>query len=197
VRQGVGPVLARRPVTTPPAVVVNLSRVDPEPGEEIFFHGHPSWRSLALFYAKGLLAALVAGVIAGVVTRIAAKHVQVGWVIVAVVVVFLVLVIVGQIRRIQTTYSITNQRLTIQTGILSRDVHQTRLERIQNVNSSQSLPERLLRIGTVEFDTAGETQFDFAFRGVGDPRGIVRTVDRALHQIGHDPGAAGPQADGV
>jgi uncharacterized membrane protein YdbT with pleckstrin-like domain len=157
--------------------------VDPEPGEEIFFHGHPSWRSLAIFYAEGLALALLAGVIAGVVTRIAANHVQVGWVIVAVVVVFLVVVLVGQIRRIGTTYSITNQRLTIQTGILSRDVHQTRLERIQNVNSSQSLFERVLRIGTVEFDTAGETQFDFAFRGVGNPRQIVRTVDRALHAL--------------
>lgn len=157
--------------------------MDPEPGEEIFFHGHPSWRSLAQFYAKGLLVALIAGLIAGVVTRIAAHHVQVGWVIVAVAAVFLVLAVIGQIRRIQTTYSITNQRLTIQTGILSRDVHQTRLERIQNVNSSQSLFERLLRIGTVEFDTAGETQFDFAFRGVSNPSGIVRTVDRALHAL--------------
>jgi uncharacterized membrane protein YdbT with pleckstrin-like domain len=167
--------------------------VDPEPGEEIFFHGHPSWRSLALFYAKGLAAALVAGIIAGVVTRIANDHVQVGWVIVAVLVVFLVLAIIGQIRRIQTTYSITNQRLTIQTGIFSRDVHQTRLERIQNVNSSQSLFERLLRIGTVEFDTAGESQFDFAFRGVGNPSGIVRTVDRALH--GLRAGEAAPASD--
>ncbi len=70
--------------------------MDPEPGEEIFFHGHPSWRSLALFYAKGLVAALVAGVIAGVVTRIADHHVQVGWVIVAVLVVFLVLASSGR-----------------------------------------------------------------------------------------------------
>jgi uncharacterized membrane protein YdbT with pleckstrin-like domain len=167
--------------------------VDPEPGEEIFFHGHPSWRSLGLFYAKGLVAVLVAGIIAGVVTRISAHHVQAGWVSVAVVVVFLVLVIVGQIRRIGTTYSITSQRLTIQTGILSRDVHQTRLERIQNVNSSQSLFERLLRIGTVEFDTAGESEYDFAFRGVGNPNGIVRTVDRALHALRGGP--VSPAAD--
>ena len=171
--------------------------MDPEPGEEIFFHGHPSWRSLALFYAKGLLAALLAGVIVGLVTRISAKHVQVGWVILAVVVVFLILAIIGQIRRIQTTYSITNQRLTIQTGILSRDVHQTRLERIQNVNSSQSLFERLLRIGTVEFDTAGEQQFDFAFRGVGNPAGIVRTVDRRCTRLRAAPSASAVLDDSV
>jgi uncharacterized membrane protein YdbT with pleckstrin-like domain len=167
--------------------------VDFEPGEEIFFHGHPSWRSLGLFYAKGLVGVLLAGVIAGVVTRISANHVQAGWVSVAVVVVFLALVVIGQIRRIGTTYSITNQRLTIQTGILSRDVHQTRLERIQNVNSSQSVFERLLRIGTVQFDTAGETQFDFAFRGVGNPNGIVHTVDRALHAL--RGGEVSPAAD--
>jgi uncharacterized membrane protein YdbT with pleckstrin-like domain len=169
--------------------------VDPEPGEEIFFHGHPSWRSLALFYLTGLVVALVAGVVAGIVSRIADKHVEVGWVTTAVVVVFGVIVAVGQIRRLQTTYSITNQRLTIQTGILSRDLHQTRLERIQNVNSSQSLFERMLGIGTVDFDTAGESQFDFSFRGVSEPRGIVRTVDRALHELrgsapAHPAGAA-------
>jgi uncharacterized membrane protein YdbT with pleckstrin-like domain len=161
--------------------------VDPAASEEIFFHGHPSWRSLGLFYVKGLVLVLLAGVIAGVVTRISASHVQAGWVSAAVVVVFLALLIIGQARRIATTYSITDQRLTIQTGILSRDVHQTRLERIQNVNSRQSLFERVLRIGTVQFDTAGETQFDFAFRGVGNPHGIVRTVDHALHALRGDP----------
>jgi uncharacterized membrane protein YdbT with pleckstrin-like domain len=163
--------------------------VEPEPAEEIFFHGHPSWRSLALLYGQGLLVALVAGVIAGVVTRIAAHHVQDGWVVVAVVVVFLVLVVVGQVRRLQTRYSITSQRLTIEIGLLSRDIHQTRLERIQNVNSRQSVFERVLRIGTVEFDTAGESQFDFSFRGVAEPRAIVKTVDRALHQLRDDHGA--------
>ena len=41
----------------------------------------------------------------------------------------------------------------------------------------------MLGIGTVDFDTAAEAGFDFSFRGVGDPRGIVRTVDRALHGL--------------
>ena len=101
---------------------------------------------------------------------------------------FLVLVAIGQVRRIQTTYSITNQRLAIETGLLSKQLHQTRLERVQNVNSDQSLGDRILRIGTVDFDTAAEADFDFSFRGVGNPRGIVRTVDRALHSLrGQDP----------
>jgi uncharacterized membrane protein YdbT with pleckstrin-like domain len=173
----------------------SLHRVDPEPGEEIFFHGHPSWRSLAPFYFKGLLASLVVGVIVAVISRVADHHVKVALVVIAVAVVFVVLVAIGQLRRIQTTYSITNQRLTIQTGLLSRDLHQTRLERIQNVNSSQSLWDRILQIGTVDFDTAAETEFDFSFRGVGDPQEIVRTVDRALHGLRGDPAQPAAGAD--
>jgi uncharacterized membrane protein YdbT with pleckstrin-like domain len=105
-------------------------------------------------------------------------------VIAVVAVVFVVVIAIGQLRRLQKTYSITNQRLTIETGLFSRELHQTRLERVQNVNSTQSLFDRLLQIGTVDFDTAAEAEFDFSFCGVGDPRGIVRTVDRALHELG-------------
>jgi uncharacterized membrane protein YdbT with pleckstrin-like domain len=170
--------------------------VDPEPGEEIFFHGHPSWRSLAGFYAKGLIGSLVVGVLVGVITRIADHHVEIGWVVVAIVVVFLVLMAIGQLRRIQTTYSITNRRLAIETGLLSKQLHQTRLERVQNVNCDQSLGARILRIGTVDFDTAAEVEFDFSFRGVGEPRGIVRTVDRALHGLrGESAASHAPHAD--
>jgi uncharacterized membrane protein YdbT with pleckstrin-like domain len=163
--------------------------VDAEPGEEIFFHGHPSWRSLAPFYLKGLTLSLVVGVIVGVATRVADHHVEIEWVLLAVAVVFVVLVAIGQLRRLQTTYSITNQRLTIEQGLLSKELHQTRLERIQNVNSDQSLWDRILRIGKVDFATAAEADFDFSFRGVGNPRGIVRTVDRALHSLRGDPPA--------
>ncbi|MFZ0971996.1 MAG: PH domain-containing protein [Solirubrobacteraceae bacterium] len=157
--------------------------MDPEPGEEVFFHGHPSWRSMLAFYVRGLLVAIVAGVIAGVVTRIANGGVQAGWVGTAVAVIFLIVLLWGLIRRISTTYLITNRRLTIRTGVVSREMHETRLERVQNVNSRQRLLERLLRVGTVDFDTAGSASYDFKFRGVDHPHQIVRTVDRALHEL--------------
>jgi uncharacterized membrane protein YdbT with pleckstrin-like domain len=157
--------------------------MDPEPGELIFFHGHPAWRSMVALYAKGLVLAVLAGVIAGVATRIAHGSVEVGWVAVAVLACLVVVGVIGLIRRLRKTYTITEQRLTIDIGLLARDVHETRLERVQNVNSSQSLVERVLRIGTVDFDTAGGAEFNFAFHGVADPHRIVRTVDRALKQL--------------
>ena len=159
--------------------------MDPEPGEEIFFHGHPSWRSMLAFYIEGFVGAVLAGAIAGIVSRIASGSVSVPLVVAVVLIVFVLVVVTGLIRRIATTYTITNRRLTIDTGLLSRILHETRLERVQNVNSRQSVLERMLRVGSVDFDTAGSAEFDFAFRGVGNPRQIVRTVDRALHELQH------------
>jgi uncharacterized membrane protein YdbT with pleckstrin-like domain len=158
--------------------------VEPEPGEQVFFHGHPSWRSMLAFYIRGLLLAVLIGVIAGLVTRLANHHVQAGWVSVAVFVVFVVVLVWGLIRRIATTYTITNRRLTIRSGLLSRELHECRLERVQNVNTRQRVLERLLGIGTVDFDTAAGAAYDFSFRGVEDPGGIVRTVNAALEDLG-------------
>jgi uncharacterized membrane protein YdbT with pleckstrin-like domain len=92
-----------------------------------------------------------------------------------------VTLVIGFVRRISTTYTITSRRLTIKIGILSREQHETRLERVQNVNVMQTFFDRVLRVGTVDFDTAAESGYDFKFRGVSEPRDIVRTVDRAIH----------------
>ncbi len=158
--------------------------MDPEPGEQVFFHGHPSWRSMLAFYIRGFVVAIVAGVIAGLVTRAANGSVDAVWVTPAVLVVFVVVLVWGLIRRIATTYTITNRRLTIRSGLLSRELHECRLERVQNVNSRQHVLERLLGIGTVDFDTAAGAAYDFSFRGVEDPGGIIRTVNAALEDLG-------------
>jgi uncharacterized membrane protein YdbT with pleckstrin-like domain len=157
--------------------------VDPEPGEQVFFHGHPSWRALLDLYFKGLVVVVIAGALAGVISAISSTGVKVEWVVIVVVVGFVLVLGAGALKRLRTTYTITDRRLTIDVGLLSKDLHETRLERVQNVNCSQSLVDRLLRVGAIDFDTAGEAGYDFTFRGVADPRTVVRTVDRAIHQL--------------
>ena len=135
------------------------------------------------YYLRGLVLAVIAGVIVGAVTSGTAGHVQDGWVILAVPGLFALVLVAAALRRLRTTYTITSQRLTIEHGVLARDLHETRLERVQNVNSRQTLFERLLRVGTVDFDTAGSAEFNFTFRGVSHPQQIVRTVHRALREL--------------
>jgi uncharacterized membrane protein YdbT with pleckstrin-like domain len=155
--------------------------VELHPAEKVVFEGHPSWRSIMSFYIKGLLVAAVAGGIAALVTEIGD---DVDWAVVGLVavVVFLAVVVIGFIRRITTTYTITNQRLHIRTGILTKHVQQTKLERVQNVNTHQTLVDRLLRVGLVDFDTAGTDDSDFTFHGVNNPLAVVAAVDRAQRE---------------
>jgi uncharacterized membrane protein YdbT with pleckstrin-like domain len=146
--------------------------MDLHPGETIVFDGHPSWRGVLSFYLKGLAIAVVIGAI----PLLAASTVM-G--VLAFVVVMALVIVVGLIIRMATDYTITTERLHIRTGILAKHVQQTSIDRVQNVNTEQSLLDRVLRVGKVDFDTAGTDDSDFTFVGVAGPEAIVAAVDRA------------------
>ena len=152
--------------------------MDLHPGEEIVFEGRPIWRSILSFYISGLIGAAVVGVVAGLVGGTALGVIV--W-----LVLFAVVILVGFLRRVSTQYAITNQRLRIQRGLLSKHVQQTRIERVQNVNTNQTLVSRMLRVGTVDFDTAGTDDSDFTFRGIANPDEVVAAVDRAQRLAAH------------
>ena len=62
-------------------------------------------------------------------------------------------------------------------------MQETRLTRVQNVNTDQTVIQRMLRVGAVDFDTAGDApDSEFAFCGVADPGGVAKMVDAAVRQ---------------
>jgi uncharacterized membrane protein YdbT with pleckstrin-like domain len=148
------------------------------PNEHVIFDGHPSWRGTLSFYARGILGAAAGGAIAALVTTIGSGFSSTTTILVFVVLAALV-ILAGFLFRMTTTYTITNQRLTIRRGVLSRHLQQTRVERVQNVNVDKSLVDRIMRVGQVDFDTAGADDSDFTFRGVANPDQVVRAVDEA------------------
>lgn len=159
--------------------------MDLAPGERILFEGHPSWRSILRFYVIGL-------VIAAVVVAIAdLAGAGTGLVILLALAGAALVMVTGLLKRIGTTFKVSDRRLWIRRGILSRSVQETRIERVQNVNTRQGMFERLLGVGTVDFDTAAGDDYEFAFRGVADPEGISQVVDRALAHPSA-PGASAP-----
>jgi uncharacterized membrane protein YdbT with pleckstrin-like domain len=149
-------------------MALNLS-----PGERVIFQGHPSWRAILGFYLKGILVAALAGV---VFKLFGAGS---GTVFLVVLVVVAVTVLAGFVKRVATTYTITDRRLNIRRGIVSREVQETRLERVQNVNYKQSVYQRVMQIGDVDFDTAAGDDYNFVFSGVADPQDVVHSVDQA------------------
>jgi uncharacterized membrane protein YdbT with pleckstrin-like domain len=153
--------------------------------EHVLFEGHPSWRSTLSFYLKGLLVALVVAAIV-----LAATSTGTGVAVFAGI--FGLVIVVGFVRRMATRYLISTRRLQIRRGIVSRKVQEARLDRVQNVNTSQSILERLLQVGTVDFDTAGTGDSDFAFRGVSQPEHVVEAVARAQHEAAERPAGDEP-----
>jgi uncharacterized membrane protein YdbT with pleckstrin-like domain len=143
------------------------------PGEQVIFRGHPSWRAILGFYLKGVLVAALAGFVA----KLAGQDGGVVFLVVLVLIGFTVLA--GFVKRVATTYTITNRRLNIKRGIISREIQETRLERVQNVNYRQSVYQRIMQIGDVDFDTAATDDYNFVFAGVAEPGDVVHRVDQA------------------
>jgi uncharacterized membrane protein YdbT with pleckstrin-like domain len=146
--------------------------MDLHPGEAVVFEGHPSWRALLSFYIGGLVGAAVIGLLVALIAT-TVTGVLVGVALAALVLLY------GFVKRMSTTYMVSTQRLYIRRGILAKRVQQTRVDRVQNVNTDQSLRERLLGVGTVDFDTAGTDDSEFRFVGIAGPAKVVTAVDKA------------------
>jgi len=139
------------------------------------FDGHPSWRAILAFYVKGLLVVLI------IAFAVAIFSDDTGVVALVAVIGVALVVLTGFIKRITTHYTITTRRLHIKRGIVAREIQETRLERVQNVNYNQSLLQRILQVGDVDFDTAAGDDYNFIFVGVANPDEVVEQVDRATH----------------
>lgn len=146
--------------------------MDLQSGEEIIYEGHPSWRAILGFYLTGIAIAIGIGIVVKLVE-------STGLALLVAAAIAAITIVAGLIRRIATVYTISDRRLNVKHGIVARKVQETRLQRVQNVNYTQSVYERIMQIGDVEFTTAGTEESNFVFAGVAQPEQVVEQVDRA------------------
>ena len=147
----------------------------PAQGERVIFSDHPSWKAILPFYLKGIGIAVLAGFLASLI--------GIGFLRVFLIV-FVVIgatAVLGFVKRWATVYTISDRRLNIKRGVFAREIQETRLDRIQNVSFTQSALERVLGIGSVDFDTASGSDSNlFVFGGVDSPEEVVGQVDDAI-----------------
>jgi uncharacterized membrane protein YdbT with pleckstrin-like domain len=156
-------------------------------GENVVWKGHPSWKALLLYYLKWTLVSLIPAIVWVALDRSMSSPPS-ATIFAALTLLGLILTYAGGwIKRSTTHYTVTDSRIHIRTGLFSRHEHSTQLSRVQNVNVTQSIMERLLGIGDVDWDTAGteEAESEFRFVGIEDPSSLVRIVDQRLHAIGN------------
>jgi uncharacterized membrane protein YdbT with pleckstrin-like domain len=149
------------------------------PEEQVIFQGHPSWRAILGFYVKWLTGSVLIAAGAAIATRVLDGDIHEPLVAAVFVIAIGLTLLGGLLKRITTTYTITNRRLNIRRGLISRQIQETRLERVQNVNYSQSVYQRVMQIGDVDFDTAAGDDYNFIFAGVAEPEDVIHEVNEA------------------
>lgn len=121
-------------------------------GEKIILMGRVSWWTIVpqtlLAFAVGAVAAVIAGLAGGLVPLF--------WAItLPLVLVMWGVLVARQVMRVLTTeIAITDRRVMSKTGFLRTEVKTTPLDKVNNVNVSQSLFGNLLGYGDIEVTTA-------------------------------------------
>lgn len=70
----------------------------------------------------------------------------------------LVFIIPSIIRVLTTEIAITDKRVILKTGLISRNIVELRISRVESLNVSQSVWARILRFGTIVVYGAGNQQ---------------------------------------
>ena len=146
-------------------------------GETLIWKGRPIWRwSLTQIFRWSLIGILIIAIGVG-----AQMLLDVGllWFVVAALGWELLVILVTWVRRLDTHYTVTSERIIVRRGIFSRNERSASLNRIQNVNTGQGIIGRILNFGDIEFDTAGSDlgDSDLTLRGVGDPHRLRDVLD--------------------
>jgi len=99
-------------------------------------------------------------------------------VLVVIAAVFVYLVAVVTFRRYAWRYTIDDETIESRHGIIARKVQSIRIRDLRNINVDQSLVQRLLGLGNVEFSSAGGGGIEVVFYGVADPMSVKAMAQR-------------------
>jgi uncharacterized membrane protein YdbT with pleckstrin-like domain len=85
-------------------------------------------------------------------------------------------------------YVITDEEVYVKEGLVSRDVTQVRLDRVQNTAFEQSVRQRVLGYGDVRLYTAGTNTEDITFERVPGPEQVSQLVTELLSERAESSG---------
>jgi membrane protein YdbS with pleckstrin-like domain len=107
-----------------------------------------------------------------------------GWIITAILAAAQIVVLVIAWMKLRTTmYVVTNQRVMIEQGILSKSVNEIDLRYVDDSQFFQGLSDRILGIGNVTLISSDANTPTYALRSVRDPRGVREMIRTHAYQV--------------
>lgn len=89
--------------------------------------------------------------------------------------------LVKHMRLRYTKLSVSGGKLRYETGMFSRSVRTMEVQKVQDVRVEQSFMDRMLSLGTISIETAGETS-RLSMAGIEDPQHVADTILEAAHK---------------
>ena len=124
------------------------------PGENLILKDHPHWIVIVKSLVGPIILLIVAAVVDFTVTKTGITHFRTIVSLAAIAIAGLWLIVVW-IRWQATAYTLTDQRIKIETGVFGRQSKMIPIDRVQDCTTKQSLIGRMLGYGRVEVDAAG------------------------------------------
>ncbi len=82
-----------------------------------------------------------------------------------------------------TTYTLTEDKLLIDSGILSRHQEEVRLYRMTDFSVSQTLFQRIFGVGNVNISSSDNMQGDFSIVSVRNPFTVKEMFSEAVEKV--------------
>lgn len=86
------------------------------------------------------------------------------------------------IKVLGTTLIVTNERVTLRKGILSKHTNEVYHNDIRNVQVSQGIFQRMFGVGTIGIATAGHGEIEIVIQGIPAPEKVKGLIDQHRRQ---------------
>jgi uncharacterized membrane protein YdbT with pleckstrin-like domain len=105
-------------------------------------------------------------------------------IVLALVVVPSIVALLRAIARIKNTrYRVTNQRIVIESGVLSRSLEEIDMRSVDDIEFQQTFLERLFGIGEVFIVSTDKVAPKLALHGIHDPRNTRELIRSTAYQV--------------
>jgi len=109
---------------------------------------------------------------------------QWGWRITAVLLLIQLIAFLLALARLRSTiYTVTNQRVMIETGMLSKNLSEIDLRTIDDTQFHQVVSDRMLGIGNVTIISSDKSIPSYVLRGLRDPRALREMIRTSAYQV--------------
>jgi membrane protein YdbS with pleckstrin-like domain len=161
--------------------------------EELIYDLRPHWWTLVVPVVITVLVTVAVGV-AWALTPAGSLQAPARLVTGVAGLLLLAVLVAGRVLRWLTTHFVlTTERLIFRSGVVAKFGREIPLERINDVTFSQSLFERLIGIGDLVIESAGE-QGQSTFSDIRDPEAVQLQIYRQMDANGRRRGGFAPVA---